>query len=103
MTWNGPMQIRTPKDLGAAIRSRRKALGLDQATLAEKAGVSRQWIIDIEQGKSRAALGLALQTCQVLGIELSIDGPPPKGKPAGISVPSVDLSAVIARTRRRKP
>lgn len=95
------MQIRTPKDLGAAIRSRRKALGLDQATLAAKVGVSRQWIIDIEQGKSRAALGLVLQTCQTLGIALSIDGPPSK-EGAGIEVNSVDLGTVIARTRRGK-
>jgi HTH-type transcriptional regulator/antitoxin HipB len=95
------MQIRTPKDLGAAIRSRRKKLGLDQAALAAKVGVSRQWVIDIEQGKSRAALGLVLQACQALGIVLSIDGPP-STEGAGVGIPSVDLDSVIARTRRGK-
>lgn len=40
------MRIRTPVDLGALIRERRKALRLDQKTLAEKVGVSRQWIVE---------------------------------------------------------
>lgn len=96
------MHIRTPKDLGAAIRARRKALKLDQAALAAKVGVSRQWIIDIEKGKPRAALGLVLQTLQTLGVALSIDGDQPKGG-SGASVPSVDLGAVIARARKGKP
>jgi transcriptional regulator with XRE-family HTH domain len=38
------MRIRTPIDLGALIRERRKALGLDQKTLAENVGVSRKWM-----------------------------------------------------------
>lgn len=97
------MLIRTPRDLGAAIRSRRKALGLDQAALAARVGVSRQWIIDIEKGKPRAALDLVLQTLQTLGISLSIDGNhQPTGGPQ-IDIPSVDLGAVIARTRKGKP
>jgi y4mF family transcriptional regulator len=52
------MRIRTPIDLGALIRERRKALRLDQKTLAEKVGVSRQWIVDVEQGKPRLEIDL---------------------------------------------
>ena len=33
-------------------------LGLDQAELAEKAGTSRKWLIEVEQGKPRAEIGL---------------------------------------------
>ena len=40
------------------IRARRKALRFDQKTLAEKVGVSRQWIVDVEQGKPRLKIGL---------------------------------------------
>ena len=54
------MRIRTPVDLGALIRERRKALRLDQKALAEKVGVSRQWIVDVEQGKPRLEIGLVL-------------------------------------------
>jgi HTH-type transcriptional regulator/antitoxin HipB len=96
------MDIRTPKDLGAAIRSRRKTLKLDQAALASRVGVSRQWIIDIEKGKPRAHMDLVLQTFKALGITLSIDGSPTKDA-GGASIPSVDLNSVIARTRKGKP
>ena len=44
------MRIRTPADLGALIRDSRTKLGLDQKSLAEKVGVSRQWIVEIEKG-----------------------------------------------------
>src|SRR5258705_7307306 len=56
------MRIRTPADLGALIRDSRTKLGLDQKSLAEKVGVSRQWIVEIEKGKSRASIGLLLRT-----------------------------------------
>ena len=96
------MDIRTPKDLGAAIRSRRKALKLDQAGLASRVGVSRQWIVDIEKGKPRAPVDLVLQTFKALGITLSIDAKLPKAD-GGPAIPSVDLGTVIARTRKGKP
>ena len=66
------MRIRTPIDLGALIRERRKALRLDQKTLAEKVGVSRQWIVDVEQGKPRIEIGLVLRTADALGIVLCV-------------------------------
>ena len=71
------MRIRTPIDLGALIRERRKALRLDQKTLAEKVGVSRQWIVDVEQGKPRLEIGLVLRTADALGIVLTVDQPTP--------------------------
>ena len=42
------MVIRTPADLAAAIRAGRRALGLDQAGLAARVGVQRQWVVKIE-------------------------------------------------------
>lgn len=64
------MRIRTPKDIGATIREGRRTLALDQATLAEKVGVSRLWINQVERGKPGASMGLVLRTFAVLGIEL---------------------------------
>ncbi len=46
------MLIRTPADLGAVIRDRREELGLDQATLAQRTGVNRKWVISIERGRA---------------------------------------------------
>jgi HTH-type transcriptional regulator/antitoxin HipB len=82
------MRIRTPIDLGALIRERRKALRLDQKTLAEKVGVSRQWIVDVEQGKPRLEIGLVLRTADALGIVLTVDKPT---KGARLAQPSFSI------------
>ena len=62
------MRIRNSSELGGLIRETRRQLGLDQGELAQKVGVSRQWIIEIEKGKPRAAVGLILRTLNALGI-----------------------------------
>lgn len=75
------------RELGATIRSRRKALGLDQAGLAAKAGVSREWIIDIEKGKPRAEAGLVLRTLGALDLRVTI------------TEPAQSISKVISQTK----
>jgi HTH-type transcriptional regulator/antitoxin HipB len=66
------MKIRTATDLGAFIKDRRVKLGMDQSVLAEKAGTSRKWIVEVEQGKPRAEIGLVLRTLKTLGVSLDI-------------------------------
>jgi HTH-type transcriptional regulator/antitoxin HipB len=66
------MTIRTAADLGAFIRERRIKLEMDQSDLAEKAGTSRKWIVEVEQGKPRAEIGLVLRTLKTLGVSLDI-------------------------------
>lgn len=68
--------IRTAKEMGLAIRSRRRELGWDQATLAQRMGVTRQWVIKIEQGKPRAELALAMRALHVLGLSLAVEAEP---------------------------
>ncbi len=67
------MQIRTAIDLGATIREHRRRLELDQRTLAQKAGVGRQWLVEVEGGKPRAEVGLILRTLDALGLSVLID------------------------------
>jgi HTH-type transcriptional regulator/antitoxin HipB len=88
------MRVRTPVDIGLTIRERRRALGLDQAELARRIGVSRQWIVAVEKGKPRAELGLVLRALSALGIALQTD----KSKRAQ-AAPLVDIDAVVARAR----
>jgi HTH-type transcriptional regulator/antitoxin HipB len=94
------MIIRTPADLGAAIRAGRRALGLDQAGLAARVGVQRQWIIKIESGKSTAEVGLVLRTLNALGLKIdvgeSIDERTSMKPPTGLSY---DIDAALERTR----
>jgi len=47
-------------------------LGMDQSELAEKAGTSRKWIVEVEQGKPRAEIGLILRTLKTLGVSIDI-------------------------------
>ena len=62
------MRIRTATDVGALIRERRTKLGMDQIELAKKAGTSRKWLVEVEQGKPGAEIGLILRTLKSLEI-----------------------------------
>jgi HTH-type transcriptional regulator / antitoxin HipB len=92
------MLTRTPADLGAVIRDRRKQLKLDQAGLAKKIGVSRQWLIELEHGHPRAELGLVLRVIDALGINLDADIAQAK-----VPRPStVDINAIVAKAKKKK-
>ena len=93
------MLIRTPADLGATIRDRRRQLGLDQATLAKRIGVSRQWVIAIEQGRSRAELGLVLRALEALGIRLNTGLNESRDR---TTTPAVDIDAIVSSARKDK-
>lgn len=93
------LPITTTLDIGAAIRHRRKLLGLDQAELASRAGVSRQWLIQVENGKQGAAIGRLLFVLNVLGLRFRLD-PDSVDDEAGAE-PSDPMSpnAIVARHR----
>jgi len=93
------MLVRTPVDLGAVIRDRRKQLKLDQAAFAKRIGVSRQWVIEIERGHARAELALVLRGLDALNIQLdtSIDHTD-RRRPG-----AVDIDAIVAKAKKSKP
>lgn len=93
------MLIRTPADLGAVIRDRRKQLKLDQAAFAKRIGVSRQWIIDIEHGHPRAELALVLRALDALDIRIDADAEKAQRRRQG----AVDIDAIVAKARKRRP
>ena len=92
------MRVRHPIDLGLVIRERRRKLHLDQRSLADQTGVSRQWIIAVEKGNAGAEFGLVLKALNALGLQLSLDA-----EQGGRQVlrPGPDIDAVIERARRR--
>ncbi len=49
------------------VRQWRRWMDLSQAELAEKVGVSRQTIANIEKGNYSPSVHLALDVCRVLG------------------------------------
>ncbi len=57
--------------LADQLRSRRKALGLTQAALADLAGCSSRFLRALEGGKATVRLDKLLDVLQALGLELS--------------------------------
>jgi len=105
------VKAKTPVDVGSLVRARRKQLGMDQSQLAEKIGVSRQWIIEIEKGKPGAELGLVLRALQALGLRVDVAAPgeagparqeasPERGAKPVAKLPVVKLASIIDRLSR---
>jgi HTH-type transcriptional regulator/antitoxin HipB len=100
------MRVRTPSELGALIRDYRTRHKLDQKSISETVGVSRQWIVDIEKGKAGAPLGLVLRTLGTLGIVLDAQQETPtspidKNQSHGADA-YVDINSIVARARKKR-
>lgn len=68
--------IRSPQQLGTALRAARKQLGLTQPQLALAAGVGVRFIVDIEAGKPTVRLENVLRVIDALGGEVLLSGLP---------------------------
>ena len=68
--------IRSPQQLGAALRAARKQLGLTQPRLALAAGVGVRFIVDLEAGKPTLRLENILRVIDALGGEINLSGLP---------------------------
>jgi HTH-type transcriptional regulator/antitoxin HipB len=66
------MRIREATDMGHVVRARRRVLGWSQDRLAKTAGVGRQWVLELERGKSGAPLDLLIKLLAVLGFALDV-------------------------------
>ena len=64
------MNIFSSKELGQAIRERRKELGYTQTELADFSGCGLTFISALERGKKTAELEKTLQVVNTLGIDL---------------------------------
>jgi len=105
--------VHNQRELGAAIRDRRRNLGWTQAALADKVGVTRDWVIALEAGDGNPQLRHILRALDVLGLWLRVDRIDqdaifdPKGAAKrpdrGIhrGPPTVDLDEVLDAHRRR--
>lgn len=68
--------IRSPQQLGDALRAARKQLGLTQPQLALAAGVGVRFIVDLEAGKPTLRLENVLRVIDALGGEVHVSGLP---------------------------
>ena len=69
------MPIPSPTELGLMIRSVRRASGVRLDDLAATAGLSKQFVQDVEYGKPTVQLGLVLKLLAELGMPLNVDIP----------------------------
>ncbi|MDQ3205848.1 MAG: helix-turn-helix domain-containing protein [Pseudomonadota bacterium] len=58
--------------LGAELRAARRAEGLTQAQLAQRAGIGRQKLIQIEQGRPGVAMAAYTAALDALGLRLAL-------------------------------
>ncbi|MCX7253839.1 MAG: helix-turn-helix transcriptional regulator [Burkholderiales bacterium] len=68
--------MRSPQQLGKALRFARKRLGLTQPQLALAAGVGVRFIVDLEAGKPTLRLENILWVIDFLGGEILLSGLP---------------------------
>ena len=96
------MQVATAADLGQLVKAARIRRGMSQADLAAAAGVSRRWMVDLEAGKPRAELDLALRVLAALGVVLRADAPESARSSAAAPTtsPDVDLDEHLAALMR---
>lgn len=69
------MNTKSPEELGATIRTRRRQLKVTQKDLAMTCGTGLRFIIDLEKGKPTCQIGKILQVLQALGLKLQITIP----------------------------
>lgn len=63
------------QDIGALIKTHRKAANLSRVDLAEIAGVGKTVIYDIENGKESVRLDTLMKILKVLNIKLLLTSP----------------------------
>ncbi len=65
----------TAADWGNIVRDRRLALGISQAALAEKIGMSRQWVVRFEKGSAAVAtIDHIVRIADALDLEIDVTG-----------------------------
>ena len=89
------MNIISVKDLASLIKQERKAHGWTQVELAGRSGVSRDWIIALEQAKPSVELALVLRTLKALNLPLAIN------KPSQPAQAGMNLNDILNQTKQR--
>lgn len=67
------LRIRKPADLGVIIRAAREDAGLTQTQLAERLAFSRDYMIDLEAGKSNLYVTRLLRVLHELGVTVTVE------------------------------
>lgn len=91
------MRVHTVRDLGALVRTARRAQGLTQAELANRLRVSRDWVIRLEKGSPRLETQKVLDALGVLGLTLEVAN----AQPTRTTTTATATAKPAAKTRAR--
>ena len=72
-TQKQPFRVYTPESLGVAIRHYRQEAGLSQADLAERTGLNRTYLSDLERGHETEQVKRILRLLKQLGVRMILD------------------------------
>lgn len=94
------MKVRTVRDLATTIRGRRTDAEWSQHELADRAGVSRSWLANLERGKPSAEVSRLLTLLTSLGLTMEV-APSQVGSDVAVGRPrhadSLDLDDHLRR------
>lgn len=68
-----PFRVYTAASLGSAIRHFRLQTGLSQAELAERTGLNRTYLSDLERGKETEQVRRILRVLKELGVRMTLE------------------------------
>ena len=66
------MEVRAASDFGALVAERRECLSLSQAELARRAGVTREWVVRLENGSTTVTLFRLMRVLRELGLVFDV-------------------------------
>ena len=75
------MKLSTMSDIATAVRNARTGQALTQGQLAQRLGVSRDWVIRLEKGNPRLEVQRVLAALAALGIRIEGVPVPPEEDP----------------------
>lgn len=94
------MRLRSTDNFGAVARRRRRRLGISQAEVASRAGVTRQWLVRFEQGNADVSLSKAFSVLSELGLIVRADEPSTAETPE-FRIPQIDLTQLDMAALRK--
>jgi len=66
------VHVTRPADLGALVADRREQRGLTQQELADRAGVTRDWLNRFERGRPAVTLHRVFWVLEALGLTMDV-------------------------------
>jgi len=66
------MRIRAVTDFGALVAERRETLKLTQSELAQRAGVTREWVARLENGAPAVTVNRLMRVLRELGLDVFV-------------------------------